>query len=185
MKIPSHTLTPEESAQRRARIVELRRPGQRLTWSEIGRREDITPQRAHQIYDDALAAYPVTALAEARHEESELIDAAVRDLMSIATDDREYEDSKGNMRPVTSARTRVEAWSAIRGWSEHRAKLLGLNAPSRSTVDVVTHDSLAEEMQRLAAELGENDPPVSPGEGRALDVALTAAAMGEAGSDAL
>jgi hypothetical protein len=174
--VPSHELTPEQSAQRKARIIEMR--AQRLTWREIGRREDITAPRAHRIYNDALADYPVTALAEARHEESELIDAAVRDLMSIAANDAEYEDAKGNMRPVVSARTRVEAWSAIRGWSEHRAKLYGLYAPSRSTVDVVTHDSLAEEMQRLAAELGENDPPVSATEGRALDVALTAAHAG-------
>lgn len=171
--MPSHTLTPEQTAQRRARIIDYR--AQRLTWRDIGAREDITAQRAHQIYDEALAAYPVASLAEHRHEEGELIDRAVRDLLAIAGDDSTYVDGKGNERPTTSARTRVEAWSAIRGWSEHRARLFGLNAPSRSTVDVVTHDSLAEEMQRLAAELGENDPPVSRAEARALDVALTAA----------
>lgn len=179
--MPSHTLTPEESAQRRAAIIDMRRPGNRQPWDAIGRRFDISAQRAHRIYSEALDDYPVAKLAEHRHEEAELIDTAIRDLMSIAADDREYEDSKGNLRPCVSSRTRVEAWSAIRGWSEHRARLFGLNAPSRSTVDVVTHDSLAEEMQRLAAELGENDPPVSASEGRALDVALTAANLREDG----
>jgi hypothetical protein len=168
-------------AHRHARVIELRR--QRLTWEAIGADLGVSKQRAHQLYREAVDAHPVAALAEHRHEEAELIDRAVRDLLSIATDDRETATEKG-VRPVVSPRTRVEAWSAIRGWSEHRARLFGLNAPSRSTVDVVTHDSLAEEMQRLAAELGENDPPVSAGEGRALDVALTAAAMGGAGSDA-
>ncbi len=174
--MPSHDLTPEQSAQRRARIIEYR--AQRLTWRDIGAREGISAPRAHRIYNDALAEYPVTALAEHRHEEGELIDRAVRDLLSIAANDATYVDGKGNEKPVVSARTRVEAWSAIRGWSEHRARLFGLNAPTRSTVDVVTHDSLAEEMARLAAELGDNDPPVSAAEGRALDVALTSARRG-------
>lgn len=171
--MPAHDLTPEQSAQRRARIIEYR--AERLTWRDIGAREGISAPRAHRIYNDALAEYPVAALAEHRHEEGELIDRAVRDLLAIAGDDSTYVDGKGNERPTTSARTRVEAWSAIRGWSEHRARLFGLNAPSRSTVDVVTHDGLAEEMARLAAELGQNDPPVGAREGRALDVALTAA----------
>ena len=167
--------TQLDTAARRARVVELRR--QRLTWDQIGHDIGVSKQRAHKIYQEALAEYPASQLAEHRHEELELIDQAIRDLLAIAQDDRETETEKGT-RPVTSPRTRVEAWSAIRGWSQHRAALLGLNAPTRSTVDVVTHDSLAEEMQRLAAELGENDPKVTPAEGRALDVALTAASMG-------
>jgi hypothetical protein len=42
--------------------------------------------------------------------------------MSIATDNN------------TSARTRVEAWSAIRGWAQRKARLLGLDSPTKHAV---------------------------------------------------
>lgn len=153
--MPSHQLSREESARRKARVIDLRR--QRRPWDAIGAEFDVSPQRAHQIYRDALAEYPVAALGELRGEEGELIDLAVRRLLGIAVD------------ASVHARTRVEAWSAVRGWSEHRARLFGLNAPTRSQVDVVTHDSLTRELERLAAELGgEQDPPAVSHEAAAL-----------------
>jgi hypothetical protein len=60
--------------------------------------------------------------------------------MSIATDN------------TTSARTRVEAWSAIRGWAEHKARLLGLDAPK--THAVLTLDAIDAQIATLEAELG-------------------------------
>lgn len=146
------TDTALQTSHRRARVVQLRR--ERRTWDAIGADIGVSKQRAHKIYQEALAEYPISALGEHRAEEGELIDQAIRDLLAIAADDREYENADGVSKPVVSPRTRVEAWSAIRGWSEHRARLYGLNAPTRTQVDVVTRDSLATELERLAAELG-------------------------------
>lgn len=171
--MPTGTTDPLDTAQRRGKVVELRR--QRKTWDVIGQELGVSKQRAHRIYQEALAEYPTSQLAEHRHEELELIDQAIQQLHAIiyAT---EPDEATGK---AVSARTRVEAISALRAWSQHRATLLGLNAPTRSQVDVVTHDSLAQEMERLAAELGENTPKVTAAEGRALDVALTSAAAGK------
>ena len=78
--MPMHTLTREQSAQRRARILDLRR--QRLPWDVIGAEFDITPQRAHQIYKDALAEFPVAKL------EAEGYGAYLDQLQSSATDEQ-------------------------------------------------------------------------------------------------
>jgi hypothetical protein len=84
-----------------------------------------------------LAALPRHGIDELRAEETELIDHAVNSLMTIAT---------GNN---TSARTRVEAWSATRGWAERKARLLGLDAPK--THAVLTLDALEAELSLRAS----------------------------------
>jgi hypothetical protein len=173
-------VTGEEVAARRAHVVELRR--QRLPWDAIGAELGVSAQRAHQIYRDAVDRYPVAKLDEHRQEEGELIDRAVRDLLAIASDDRTVTRTDGSETARVSSRTRVEAWSAIRGWSEHRARLFGLNAPTRSQVDVVTHDSFTEELQRLAAELGEATP-MGPGEADRVGAALASATAEDAGNE--
>jgi len=52
----------------------------------------------------------------------------------------------------TSARTRVEAWSVIRGWAEHKTRLLGLDSPTKHAV--LTLDALGAQITALEAELG-------------------------------
>jgi hypothetical protein len=128
----------QEQAGRRARVVELRRS--RMTFDEIGHQLGITSQRAGRIFHDALAALPRHGIDELRVEETELIDHAVNSLMGIATDSN------------TSDRTRVEAWSAIRGWAERKARLLGLDAPK--THAVLTLDAIDAQIATLEAELG-------------------------------
>lgn len=124
-------LTPAQ-AERLAEVVSLRR--QRLTQDEIARRLGISQQRVSQLYSQALAAFPAQQVDEHRAEELLLIDDAISDLLPVARD---------HDRP----RTAVEAWSAIRGWAERKAKLLGLDAPTRS--EVITIDAIDAEIARL------------------------------------
>ena len=63
-------------------------------------------------------------LEEHRQEECVLTDKAVRELLDIALDDT------GDVH----ARTKVEAWNALRARSEWRGKLLGLPAPQQVNV---------------------------------------------------
>jgi hypothetical protein len=135
----------EEAAARKARIVEMRRA--RRPFDQIGAEFGITGQRAHQIYWEAINERPAQEVAEHRAEELELYDLATRRLMAIAM----------SSNPNLSARTQVEAWNAIRGYSEARRRLLGLDAPTKSSVNIVTRDAWTAEMEAMAAELAEND----------------------------
>jgi hypothetical protein len=110
-----------------------------MTFDAIGHQLGISSQRAGRIFHDALAALPRHGVDELRAEETELIDYAVDSLMGIATDSH------------TSARTRAEPWSAIRGWLSAR--------PDRSASTVTKHavltlDALDAQIAALEAELG-------------------------------
>lgn len=123
------------AAERRAKVVELRR--QRLTFADIGKALGVSAQRAHQLYTEALAAIPAMQVEQHRAEELTLIDDAIADLWPIAHDH-------------TQPRTAVEAWESIRGWAERKAKLLGLDAPVRVSVDA---EQLGREIDAFIAAL--------------------------------
>ena len=121
-------------------MVELRR--QRMQFEEIGALVGISKQAAWKLYQTALAEIPAASVAAHRAEELVLVDDAISSLLGIIQD-----------RDV-SPRTRVEAWNSARGWAEHKARLVGLNAP----VKVEVSDAVDAELQRLAARLGVLEP---------------------------
>ncbi|MHB1596562.1 MAG: sigma factor-like helix-turn-helix DNA-binding protein [Streptosporangiaceae bacterium] len=92
-----------------AEIVRLRRA--RVPQAEIARQLGISQQRVSQLYRRALAEVPAGDVIEFRAEELDLIDSATRRLLRLAHD------------PAVSPRTRVEAWSVLRGWAERRAHI--------------------------------------------------------------
>jgi len=53
--------------------------------------------------------------------------------------------------PRMMPRSRIDAWLAIERWTERKAKMLGLDAPTRS--EVVTIGALDMEIAKLEAEL--------------------------------
>lgn len=110
------------AAERRARVVELRR--QHVQFADIGAELGVSPQRAHQIYREALKEVPAAHVEEHRAEEVDLCDEATTKLRTLADDE------------TISPRTRIEAWSAMRGWATHKAHLLGLNAPAKVVTTV-------------------------------------------------
>ncbi|MGH3408116.1 MAG: sigma factor-like helix-turn-helix DNA-binding protein [Streptosporangiaceae bacterium] len=130
--------TPEQ-AERLRQIVQMRRAhfGQDQIAAKLG----ISQQRVSQLYKQALTEVPAQDIEEHRAEELILIDDAIRNLLRIAMD------------LSTSPRTRVEAWNAIRGWSDRKARLLGLDAPARSRVEVITEDVIDAEIRRLETEI--------------------------------
>lgn len=128
-----------EKAARAARVVQMRRA--RMTWDQISKEVGVVPSVCHDIYQRALTENPLSAIQvdEHRLEETELIDTAVRSLLGIA------------LKPEVSPRTRVEAWSGLRAWADRKAKLLGLDAPSKH--EVVTIDALDAQIAALEVEL--------------------------------
>ena len=126
------------AAEQRRNVVKLRR--QRLSFEEIGSRLGFTRQRAFQIYERALREIPAAEVSQHRAEELALYDDAVRDLLLIARDHR-------------MPRTAVEAWRAILGFCERRAKLLGLDEPQRSAAQVTIDSTVEADIERMLAEL--------------------------------
>lgn len=161
--MPMHTLTKEQQQHRKAAIVAARRA--REPWDAIGAVHDITPQRAHQIYKAALDEFPAVQVAEHREEEVGLADQAISRLMGIAED------------PDVSARTRIEAWVATRGWCEHKAKLLALYAPQRREITVLTEDAVDAALRKVAEDHDAKVRELAELEQRAIDSA--AALMAE------
>ena len=138
--MPSHP----DTATRKARIVGLRRA--RASWRDIADDLGLSIARVRALYAEALVEAPVAEVDEHRAEELVLYDDAVSELLGIARD------------VEVSARTRVEAWTSIRGWAERKARLLGLDAPTQ----VVTLDAVDAEIARLSAELERATPAEAP-----------------------
>ena len=136
MRNPCQQLTGAERIQH---VVSRR--ADRVSFREIGAELGISGARAHQLWVKALRQLPVQRLDEHRREALDLIDRA--NLLKIAEDDQ------------ISGRSRVEAWSSVKGWEERRARLLGLDAPARARVNVITRalESQAPERVRLAARI--------------------------------
>jgi hypothetical protein len=103
-----------EGLERRARAVELRR--KRWSFDQIGADLGVSAARAHQLWKDGITMVPIARIEEIRAEELEFADIAINALLKIAYD----ED--------VSPRTRVEAWNAVRGWAERKAKIAGIDA---------------------------------------------------------
>lgn len=128
-----------ESAARRARVVEMRRD--RATFDVIAAEMGVSKQRAHALYVEALHEVPAARVEQHRAEELDLIDRATRELLTLATD--------GDVSP----RTRVEAYNAVRGWAERKARLLGLDAPAQVRAQVITDDMVDAAIEDLTREL--------------------------------
>lgn len=132
----------------KARIVELR--GQSYKWDEISKITGKAVGYCHELYQRALAEIPVANVVQAREEECRLVDEAIKQLLADIAKDEAKDTS-------SSFRSRIEAWNAIRGWSEHRAKMLGLNAPIKSQIQVITEDHIDNAIKELEAKLAMND----------------------------
>lgn len=136
--MPGRSRRTPEQAERLREIVRM--PRARFTEDQIGQRLGISQPRVSQLYKQALAEIPAHDVEEHRAEEVGLIDDAIRSLMRIALE-------------AGHPRTSVEAWNAIRGWAERKARLLGLDAPTRRAVEVITTDQIDAEIARLEAEI--------------------------------
>ena len=107
---PSHL---RDTAGDSATVAKLRR--RRVTFEEIAAHLGITQAQAAELYRQAIESLPEFKADELRAEELLLADDAMRRLMTVATGEK------------TTPRTAVEAWNSVRGWAEHRARLLGLD----------------------------------------------------------
>lgn len=135
-------------AQRIATVMAMR--DRRASYEDIGKALSLSPSRCCQLYKEGLMNHPLSAIKvdEHRVEELRLIDVAIADLMGIA-----LKMPRGVKGP--GARDRVEAWNAVRGFLERKAKMLGLDAPTQHQHSTI--DAIDQEIIKLQAELAVND----------------------------
>lgn len=146
----------DETKALEARVLALR--GQRLKWDDIAQATGYSVGHVHTIYQRAISEIPVTTVVRAREEECRLVDDAIRRLLEDIANDE-------GKTTTSSFRSRIEAWGQIRAWSEHRARMLGLNAPIKSQVQVITEDHIDTAIRDLEAKLAANDQ--APADARA------------------
>lgn len=123
--------------EKEAQVLELRKAG--WTFERIAERLGYAQKSgAWKAYDRALTATLQEPADELRHLERERIDALFNAMYEVAV-------TKGSARHAEIALKAME----------RRAKLMGLDAPERRIVDVVTTDQWAEAMDQLEVQIAE------------------------------
>lgn len=119
--------------------AELRALG--LTYPQIAERQKCAISTAYAAVQRALAAVPVEAVHELRQIECDRLDMVIAKLWDIANNDD------------TATTERINSLTGIMRASESKRRLLGLDAPARQTVTVITEDAVDAELRRLEEEL--------------------------------
>ena len=120
-----------------------------LTYQQIGDAMGVTRQAAYQAVLRAIADIPKEGAEEALALELEKLDAAERRLFSIIGKEHYRVGNNGKVvmyedKPVVDDGPVVSAIGALMRVGERRAKLLGLNAPTKVDADVTLHEGMGE-----------------------------------------
>lgn len=133
--------------ERQAEALEMRKAGK--TFEQIAETLGYTDRgNAYRAVKTALDATIQEPADELRRLEVERLDALMEALWAKATDP----DEKSQTFYV----------DRVLKVGEQRARLLGLNAPEKRIVDVVTHDVFARAIEDLEAEVGRLENPGDP-----------------------
>jgi hypothetical protein len=129
------------AAAQRADHVVRRYTEDRWTFAQIGAEMGVSRQYVHEVWTKALASMPTPRLSEYRREAVQFADQRVQELIAL------------QRQPGTAGRTYAELERQIIGWEERKAKVLGVDSPTRREVQVVTDDALSSEIRKLTAEM--------------------------------
>ena len=150
--------TPDQIATDR-RAADLRSLG--YTYQMIADRFEVDVSTAHRMVGRAVAEIPTEGAAEVRKIELEKIDNAERYLQSviqnpppkISASGRIVKDDQGNV--VVDEGARMEAVDKILKAQAARARLLGLNAPTKIQEEILIHQVDPDRERRILEALEE------------------------------
>ena len=144
-----------ETAERDGEIARLRSTG--MSFADIGAQFGISRQAAHQGFKRALAETVREASEDVRVTELARLDRLYQEALAVLAarhlvvqNGRVVRDADGE--PLVDPKPRLGAIDRALKVQERRAKLLGLDAPTKNDVRVT--DSLDSRIEQLAAELG-------------------------------
>ena len=150
--------TPDQIATDR-RAADLRSLG--YTYQMIADRFEVDVSTAHRMVGRAVAEIPTEGAAEVRKIELEKIDNAERYLQSvirnpppkISASGRIVKDDQGNV--VVDEGARMDAVNGILKAQAARARLLGLNAPTKIQEEILIHQVDPDRERRILEALEE------------------------------
>jgi hypothetical protein len=151
----NHTSTTKErtilTAEQDARAAHLRAEGRK--YKDIAAELGCSVGTAYTAVTRAIAAVPVEAVGELRAVECARLDAVIARLWDIVHADHPYISQGRRFDDLQDSGPVISALSGIVKASESKRKLLGLDAPARQTITVVTEDAVDAEIRRLEAEM--------------------------------
>lgn len=154
--------------ERDAQAVEYRRRG--MTYRQIAVAMGVKSQKtAYEAVQRGLSDAIQEPADEVRQLELERLDEYQRHALKVLAT-QHFHVSQGVVvvhpdtdQPVPDDSPVLAALDRLLKISERRAKLLGLDAPVRSKVEVITEDAVDAEIKRLAEEVAEHDRQVTGG----------------------
>jgi len=150
-RTPEQIAKDQEAATMRSRA---------MTYQSIGDHFGVTRQAAFAMVQRAIADIPKEGAEEVVRLEIEKLNFLERKLYEIMTKEHVAFGASGKVVtldgvPVEDDSPVMKAIDGLLKVADRRAKLLGLNAPTKH--EVITLDSVQAEIRRLEAQLGEID----------------------------
>ena len=139
------------TAEQDARAARLRAEGR--TYPQIAAELGCATSTAYAAVQRALASVPVEAVGELRRVECDRLDAVIARLWDVVAAEHPFISNGRRFDDVQDAGPVISALAGIVRASESKRKLLGLDAPARQMVTVVTEDLIDAELARLEAEM--------------------------------
>lgn len=137
--MPRRRKTKPETLENAVNALELRKRG--ASYRQIAKALDCATSTAHELVQTAMRDTLQEPADEVRQIELERLDLMLKALLPRALDS----DDKGQARCA----------EMVLKLMDRRASYLGLDAPTRRVVDVVTHDAFTEAIAALEAEVAE------------------------------
>lgn len=143
------------TAKRDAEAAHLRAEG--LTYPQIAAHLGCAVSNAYAAVQRAIAAVPVEAVIELRQIECDRLDMIIAKLWDIANAEHPVLYLGEKVEGVSDSGPVMTALGGIMRASESKRRLLGLDAPSRQTITVISEDVIDAELRRLEEEIAERD----------------------------
>lgn len=140
------------TVERDARAWELR--VEHLTYQEIGEKLGITKEGARQAVERNANTIPAEAVADVKQMVLEELDVMARHVHEVIERDHYRVTPSGRLvmhddEPVLDDGPAIQAINASIRIVQERAKILGLYAPPKRAVDVITREALNEAIAQL------------------------------------
>lgn len=137
---------------------------QHLTYREIGAELGIDPSTAYDAVSRAAQMIPTDCAAEMKPAMLDEMDRTSCHLWGVVE------------RPWSDDGPGLQAIAQLFRTQERKARLMGLDAPTRRAVDVITHDALMQAVANLEADIARKEAELASHESR--DTRLEAADLG-------